>query len=86
MNQFLFEYSIAQIPFICGEQEYVAACKHEKPNSHVHGKLHGFAFFSRKPGSSRKHKAQVLHTNWTEQAVAVIGYEKASQEYPLNTA
>lgn len=35
MSQFLFEYSIAQIPFICGEEEYVAAWKHEKPNSHV---------------------------------------------------
>lgn len=35
MSQLLFKYCIAQIPFTCGEEEYVTACKHEKPNSHV---------------------------------------------------
>lgn len=35
ISQLLFKYCIAQIPFICGEEKYVTACKHEKPNSHV---------------------------------------------------
>lgn len=35
ISQLQFKYCIARIPFICGEEKYVTACKHEKPNSHV---------------------------------------------------